>query len=145
MFMIFDQTLFSSGPLLRQALEPWQEIIERYDESEDNSAELAKGWIKTAGSLSSLPRLPRSRPHHADRHGSPLEPYCDAKHDPDIGRTMMMAPIVDEPFTRIRALVLEAQHPRRPATQREGPDRAPRRHAIARLYSAGEPGNYILD
>jgi hypothetical protein len=35
----------------------WTQIVERYDWSEDNSAELAKGWIKTADSLPALAAL----------------------------------------------------------------------------------------
>jgi len=55
MFMIFDHTLFSAAPLYRQAPEHgWTQIIERYGLERDNSAELAKGWIKSAGSLPAL-------------------------------------------------------------------------------------------
>ena len=55
MFMIFDHTLFSAGPLYDEhPSHGWTQIVERYDWSEDNRAELAKGWIKTADSLASL-------------------------------------------------------------------------------------------
>ena len=49
MFMIFDHTLFASGPLYeKDPRSGWTQIVERYDWSEDNGAELAKGWIKHA-------------------------------------------------------------------------------------------------
>ena len=55
MFLIFDHTLFAAGPLYdKHPSHGWTQIIERYDWSEDNSAELAKGWIKTADSLAAL-------------------------------------------------------------------------------------------
>src|SRR5258708_24517563 len=58
MFLICDHTLFSSGPLYdAHPSHGWTQIIERYDWSKDNSAQLAKGLIKTADSLPPLPVL----------------------------------------------------------------------------------------
>jgi hypothetical protein len=58
MFLILDHTLFSAGPLYdKHPSRGWTQIIERYDWSEDNSTELAKGWIKTANSLPALAPL----------------------------------------------------------------------------------------
>src|ERR1700730_10513790 len=58
MFLILDHTLFSSGPLYdKHPSHGWTQIVERYDWSQDNSAELAKGWIKTADSLPGLASL----------------------------------------------------------------------------------------
>ena len=55
MFMIFDHALFAAGPLYdKHPSHGWTQIVERYDWSEDNSAELAKGWIKTADTLPAL-------------------------------------------------------------------------------------------
>src|ERR1700730_2225098 len=55
MFMVFHQTMFAFGPLYDgHPSHGWTQIVERYEWSEDNSAELAKGWIKAADSLASL-------------------------------------------------------------------------------------------
>ena len=55
MFMIFDHTMFSAGPLYdSHPSHGWTQIVERYNWSEDNSAELAKGWIKSGGSIAAL-------------------------------------------------------------------------------------------
>ena len=55
MFMVFDHTLFSAGPRYdKHPSHGWAQIIERYEWSEDNGAELAKGWIKTADSIAAL-------------------------------------------------------------------------------------------
>ncbi len=63
MFMIFDHTLFSAGPLYdKHPSHGWTQIIERYEWSEDNSAELAKGWIKRADSIAGARRGDRARP-----------------------------------------------------------------------------------
>ena len=54
-YLIFDHTLFGSGPLYdKHPSHGWTQIIERYEWSEDNSAELAKGWIKRADSIAEL-------------------------------------------------------------------------------------------
>ena len=99
MFLIFDHTLFSAGALYdKHPSHGWTQIIERYDWSEDNSAELAKGWIKTAGSLAALaPALGLDPATLADTV-SRWNRYCDARHDPAFGRTLMLEPIVDKPF-----------------------------------------------
>ena len=52
MFMIVDHALFAAGPLYdKHPSHGWTQIVKRYDWTEDNTAELAKGWIKTADSL----------------------------------------------------------------------------------------------
>ena len=76
MFLIFDHTLFRAGPLYdKHPSHGWTQIIERYDWSEDNSAELAKGWIKTRRQRSrqlAAMRGARSRCAGGDRR--PVEP-----------------------------------------------------------------------
>jgi hypothetical protein len=49
MFMVFDHALFGSGPLYdKEPVSGWARVIERYDWSADNSAELMRGGIKRA-------------------------------------------------------------------------------------------------
>ena len=49
MFMIFDHALFSAGPLYdKHPSHGWTQIVERYEWSEDNSAELAQGLDQDA-------------------------------------------------------------------------------------------------
>ena len=102
MFMIFDHTLFSSGPLYDgHPSHGWTQIIERYEWSEDNSAELAKGWIKTAGSIAALASMVGLNPATLVDTVDRWNRHCEAKHDADFGRTLMVAPIVNEPFYAI--------------------------------------------
>ena len=69
MFMIFDHTLFAAGPLYDEhPSHGWTQIVERYEWSADNSAELAKGWIKRAESLAGSCRAARARRRGAGRH-----------------------------------------------------------------------------
>jgi succinate dehydrogenase/fumarate reductase flavoprotein subunit len=142
MFMIFDHTMFASGPLYdKTPSHGWTQIVERYDWSKDNSAELAKGWIKTADSLAGLAAQlgldPAALVHTVGRWNR----HCEARHDADFGRTLMLEPILYEPFyaVELSPSMLNTQGgPRRnERAQIVRPDGS----AIARLYSAGELGS----
>ena len=79
MFMIFDHTLFSAGPLYDgHPSHGWTQIVERYDWSEDNSAELAKGWIKAADSCGGACGDGGARSRRAGGHRQPWNRHCDA-------------------------------------------------------------------
>ena len=142
MFMIFDHTLFSAGPLYdKHPSHGWTQIIERYPWSEDNSVELAKGSIKTAESLETLAsRLGLDPATLTDTVGR-WNRYCDAKDDPDFGRTLMMEPIADGPFYAVELSPSMLNTQGGPRRNEKGQivrlDGSP----IARLYSAGELGS----
>jgi hypothetical protein len=99
MYLICDHTLFSAGPLYdKHPSHGWTQIIERYDWSEDNSVELAKGWIGSADSLAALASVigldADTLVDSVDRWNR----HCAAKHDADFGRKLMLAPIAAGPF-----------------------------------------------
>jgi succinate dehydrogenase/fumarate reductase flavoprotein subunit len=142
MYLICDHTLFSAGPLYdKHPSHGWTQIIERYDWSEDNSVELAKGWIGSADSLAALASVigldADTLVDSVDRWNR----HCAAKHDADFGRKLMLAPIAAGPFyaVELSPSMLNTQGgPRRnERAQIVRPDGTP----IARLYSAGELGS----
>jgi succinate dehydrogenase/fumarate reductase flavoprotein subunit len=142
MFLIFDQTLFSAGPLYeKHPSHGWTQIIERYDWSETNSVELAKGWIKTADSLAELAAVVGLDPNTLEDTVGRWNRYCDVGRDADFGRTLMLAPIAPGPFyaVELSPSMLNTQGgPRRnERAQIVRPDGTP----IKRLYSAGELGS----
>jgi succinate dehydrogenase/fumarate reductase flavoprotein subunit len=142
MFLIFDHTLFSSGPLYdKHPSHGWTQIIERYDWSEDNSAEVAKGWIKTADSLASLARMVGLDPNALVTTVGQWNRYSDAKYDPDFGRAMMMAPIVGKPFYAIELSPSMLNTQGGPRRNEKGEIVRPDGTPIKRLYSAGELGS----
>jgi len=99
MFMIFDHVLFSAGPLYdKHPSHGWTQIIERYAWSEDNSAELANGWIKTADSIASLASAVGLDPKALKDTVGRWNRYCDTGNDPEFGRSLMVEPITDGPF-----------------------------------------------
>jgi succinate dehydrogenase/fumarate reductase flavoprotein subunit len=142
MFLIFDHTLFSAGPLYdKHPSHGWTQIIERYEWSEDNSVELAKGWIKCADSIAGLASLVRLDPAVLEATVRRWNHGCDGGSDPDFGRRLMLRPIVEGPFyaVELSPSMLNTQGgPRRnERAQIVRPDLTP----IPRLYSAGELGS----
>ena len=142
MFMIFDHTLFSSGPLYdKHPSHGWTQIIERYDWSPDNSAELAKGWVKSADSIAGLATAvglnPATLVETVDRWNRDAE----AGRDTDFGRTLMRAPIVGGPFYAVELSPSMLNTQGGPRRNEKGQIVRPDGTPIARLYSAGELGS----
>jgi succinate dehydrogenase/fumarate reductase flavoprotein subunit len=142
MFLICDHTLFSAGPLYdKHPSHGWTQIVERYDWSEDNSAELAKGWIKTADSLACLASAVGLDPAALANTVSGWNRSCEARHDPDFGRTLMMAPIADGPFYAVELSPSMLNTQGGPRRNEKGQIVRPDGTPIPRLYSAGELGS----
>jgi succinate dehydrogenase/fumarate reductase flavoprotein subunit len=142
MFLIFDHTLFSAGPLYdKHPSHGWTQIIERYAWSEDNSAELAKGWIKTADSLAALASVVGLDPDALVDSVGRWNRHCDARRDADFGRTLMMAPIVSRPFYAVELSPSMLNTQGGPRRNEKGQIVRPDGSPIARLYSAGELGS----
>lgn len=142
MFMIFDDTLFRAGPLYDEhPSHGWTQIVERYSWSDDNSAELAKGWVKRADSVAALAALVGLDTAALEASVAQWSRGCAVGHDPEFGRTLMLAPIVKAPFyaVELSPSMLNTQGgPRRNEhAQIVRPDDSP----IPRLYSAGELGS----
>ena len=142
MFMIFDHRLFCAGPLYdKHPSHGWTQIIERYDWSADNRAELARGWIKTAATIPELAVALGLDPGALSATVHRWNRFCDAGEDRDFGRKLMLEPIADPPFyaVELSPSMLNTQGgPRRnERAQIVRPDGSP----IPRLYSAGELGS----
>jgi hypothetical protein len=142
MFMIFDHTLFSAGPLYdKNPSHGWTQIIERYDWSKDNSAEVAKGWIKTADSIATLASSLKLDPVRLAESVRSWNRCCDARHDPDFGRTLMMEPIAASPYYAVELAPSMLNTQGGPRRNERGQIVRPNGKPIARLYSAGELGS----
>ena len=142
MYMIFDHTLMASGPLYdKEPSHGWTQIVERYDWSDDNSAELAKGWIKVADTLPDLGFAIGLDPQVLGETVERWTAVAMAGKDEDFGRSMMLAPFDRGPFyaVELSPSMLNTQGgPRRNENaQVVRPDGTP----IPRLYSAGELGS----
>jgi succinate dehydrogenase/fumarate reductase flavoprotein subunit len=142
MFMIFDHRLFSAGPLYdSHPSHGWTQIIEKYDWSADNSAELAKDWIKRGDSLAALAAAAGLDSAALAETVARWNRSCDAGRDAEFGRKLMLQPLGDGPYYAIElspSMLNTQGGPRRnEKAQIVRPDGAP----IPRLYSAGELGS----
>jgi len=142
MFMIFDHSLFSAGPLYdNHPSYGWTQIIERYEWSEDNSVELAKGWIKRADSISALASLVGLSPGALEESVKRWNGFCHVDRDDDFGRRMMLAPIVSAPFYAVELSPSMLNTQGGPRRNERGQIVRPDGSPIPRLYSAGELGS----
>jgi hypothetical protein len=142
MFLIFDHSLFSAGPLYdKHPSHGWTQIIERYEWSEDNSAELAKGWIKTADSIAGLAAVLGLDPATLADTVIRWNRHCEAKHDTDFGRALMLAPIVGKPLHAVELSPSMLNTQGGPRRNEKGQIVRPNGTPILRLYSAGELGS----
>jgi succinate dehydrogenase/fumarate reductase flavoprotein subunit len=142
MYLILDHTLFAADPLYdKHPSHGWTQIIERYDWSEDNSAELAKGWIKAADSLAALASAVGLDPDALVDTVNRWNRSCNAKHDSDFGRTLMLAPIIEKPFYAVELSPSMLNTQGGPRRNEKGQIVRPDCTPIGRLYSAGELGS----
>jgi succinate dehydrogenase/fumarate reductase flavoprotein subunit len=142
MFMIFDHTLFAAGPLYdKLPSHGWTQIVERYAWSEDNSAELAKGWIKSADCLAGLAALLGLDPTTLTATVDRWNRCVAAGRDPDFGRTLMLAPIAGPPFYAVALSPSMLNTQGGPRRNEKGQIVRPDGTPIKRLYSAGELGS----
>jgi succinate dehydrogenase/fumarate reductase flavoprotein subunit len=142
MQMIFDHAVFSHGPLYdKKPVSGWGRIIERYDWSDDNSAELKRGWIKRAETLAGLARLIGVDPTALEASVARWNECCELRKDLDYNRTKMLVPFGKGPYYAIElspSMLNTQGGPRRNTRgQIVRPDSSP----IPRLYSAGELGS----
>ena len=142
MFMVFDHALYASGPLYdKKPVSGWGRIVERYPWSEDNSAELKRGWIRRAESITALAQAIGLDAQALEATVQRWNRNCGEGSDPDFGRRRMLIPIGKPPYYAIElspSMLNTQGGPRRnERAQVVDPDN----RRIPRLYSAGELGS----
>ncbi|MBS0644958.1 MAG: FAD-binding protein, partial [Proteobacteria bacterium] len=119
----------------------WTQIVERYEWTEDNAAEVAKGWVKKADTLEALAGAIGVPASTLCETVAQWNGFCAAGRDEAFGRTLMQAPFGAGPYyaVELSPSMLNTQGgPRRnERAQIVRPDGS----AIPRLYSAGELGS----
>ncbi len=142
MFMVFEHPLFSSGPLYdKEPSHGWTQIIERYEWSEDNRAELAQGWIHKADTIAALASSLGLDPTTLEDTVTRWNSHCAAEEDLDFGRTKMLAPITEAPFYAVELSPSMLNTQGGPRRNEKGQIVRPDGTPIPRLYSAGELGS----
>ena len=142
MYMLFDQKLMTSGPLYdKTPSHGWTQIIERYDWSEDNSAELRQGWIKTADTLAGLAQSIGLDPEQLRLTVDRWNIQAEAGVDDDFHRALMLTPFDEGPYYAIEMSPSMLNTQGGPQRNEKARVLRPDGAAIPRLYSAGELGS----
>jgi hypothetical protein len=142
MFMVFDHALYTSGPLYdRKPVSGWARIVERYEWSEDNGAELRRGWIKRAESIAGLAESLGLNSGALEETVRRWNRNCEGGSDPEFGRRKMLIPIVKPPFYAIELSPSMLNTQGGPRRNERGQVVRPDDTPIPRLYSAGELGS----
>ena len=139
--MIFDAITCRYNKLVTEVMS-WNPVVRGYRWSEDNSAEIAKGWIVQADSIEALAarigRDPATLAATVQRYND----ACRQERDEDFGRNpQTLMPIAQGPFYAIRidpVIVCTGGGARR-NIRSEVLDHDGR--ALPRLYEAGELGS----
>ena len=142
MYMITDHRLIAAGPLYNK--EPnrgWTAMIDRYDWSDDNSAEIERGWIKKADTIAGLAGMLGLDAGVLAATVARWNAQMAGGEDLDHGRKLMLEPVAQPPFYAVElspAMLNTQGGPRRnERAQVLRPDGTP----LPRLYSAGELGS----
>ena len=142
MFMIADHRLFAAGPLYdMHPSHGWTQIVERYEWSADNGAELAKGWIKRADTLAGLAETVGLDPAALGDTVARWNRHCEAGRDAEFGRKLMLAPVAEPPFYAVELSPSMLNTQGGPRRNERGQIVRPDGSPIPRLYSAGELGS----
>ena len=142
MFMIFDHTLFSAGPLYdNNFYSGWNSRLKLYNWSEDNSAELARGWIKKANTIAEIATTIGLDPVALEDSVNKWNTHCAVGKDLEFGRTKMLLPIRTSPFYAIEVSPVFFNTQGGPRRNEKGQILRPDGNPIKRLYSAGELGS----
>ncbi len=142
MHMIFDQALFTCGPLYdKKPVSGWGRIIERYDWSNDNSAELKRGWIKQSDTLAALATSIGLDGTVLEESVQRWNASCAGGKDTEFGRRKMLVPIGKGPYYAIELSPSMLNTQGGPRRNERGQIVRPDDTPIPRLYSAGEMGS----
>jgi succinate dehydrogenase/fumarate reductase flavoprotein subunit len=138
-YLIFDETTRGAGRLIG-----WcpGAAMDYYEWSQDNSAEIERGWIKTAQTIRDLAPQIGLEPGTLQETVSTYNMYCIGGYDPEFGRRQeTLGPIRKPPFYAVAVwpCLLNTQGgPRRNAKAQVLDVNG---EPIKRLYSAGELGS----
>jgi len=142
MYMVFDHALFSAGPLHEgKPTHGWTQRMCGYSWSDDNRRELAKGWIRSAESLSELAAQLGLPVDSLENTVARWNAQCVEGQDTDFGRSKMLAPFTAGPFYAIELSPTMLNTQGGPRRNERAQVLRPNGEPIPRLYSAGELGS----
>jgi len=142
MHMIVDHTNFSAGPLYDgNPTHGWTQIVEQPEWSADNSAEVAKGWVKKGETLADLATEIGVDAGALEDSVTRWNASAAAGEDAEFGRTLMVEAFGAGPYYAVEMSPSMLNTQGGPRRNEQAEIVRPSGEAIGRLYSAGELGS----
>jgi succinate dehydrogenase/fumarate reductase flavoprotein subunit len=142
MFIVFDHTVFTGGPLYdAKPASGWGRIMERYPWSKDNRTELQRGWIKRGETIAELAQQIGLDSEALKATVSRWNQFCANGRDIHFARTKMLNPFGAPPYYAIELSPSMLNTQGGPRRNERGQIVRPDNTPIPRLYSAGELGS----
>jgi succinate dehydrogenase/fumarate reductase flavoprotein subunit len=145
-YLVFDEVHRKSGPISTKPTDPvgYAIVHKIYDWSDDNSAEIEKGWIIKADTIPDLAGRIKVDRRGLEETINQFNSYCNTGKDLEFNRSRAsMAPIGNPPYYALEmGLVLvntQGGPKHNKYCQVLDPDDKP----IPRLYAAGELGSFF--
>ncbi|MFH1123983.1 MAG: FAD-binding protein [Pseudomonadota bacterium] len=136
-YLIFDEVTRRKAPISRD----WRPLND-YEWSLDNSAEIAKGWIKKGNTLGELARQIAVDESALEHTINTFNESCRAGVDPEFGRAReMMGPIDTPPYYALEHWPVIVSTSGGPRHDKESRVLDHSGKPIPRLYAAGELGS----
>lgn len=152
-YLIFDEGYRASGPiaLTRKALVQtfggpfgYAIVHKIYDWSDDNSAELEKGWIIKADTISELAGKIKVDSRGLDETIRKFNGYCTAGQDLEFNRGKdSLAPLAKPPYYALEMGLVIVNTQGGPKHNKHGQVVDPDNEPIPRLYAGGELGSFF--
>jgi succinate dehydrogenase/fumarate reductase flavoprotein subunit len=141
-YVVFDETHRLKGPLVPKRTMCWNGIHNLVEWSEDNSAEIEKGWILKADSLQELGTKMGIDAAELEKTVAKYNNYCRAGKDPEFGRRNPL-PVKTPPYysAELGLTVTNTQGGPKHNAMAETLDKD--NEPIPRLYTAGELGSFF--
>jgi succinate dehydrogenase/fumarate reductase flavoprotein subunit len=142
MHMIIDQKQFETGPLYDgHPSHGWTQIVEKPEWSDDNSAELAKGWIKKGETLAELAAAIGVDAGALEESIATWNAGAASGADAEYGRTLMLEAFGEGPYYAVEMSPSMLNTQGGPRRNENAQIVRPNGEPIPRLYSAGELGS----
>jgi succinate dehydrogenase/fumarate reductase flavoprotein subunit len=145
-YLVFDETYRKSGPIERAAWGDvgYASVHKIYNWSDDNGAEIEKGWIVKADTFADLAGRIRIDPEGLTETTGKFNSYCATGKDLGFGRSAgAIAPIVKPPYYALEVGLSLVNTQGGPKHNRYGQVLDPDDKPIPRLYAAGELGSFF--
>jgi succinate dehydrogenase/fumarate reductase flavoprotein subunit len=141
--MVFDEKTRAHNCLVTHAM-TWVTAVRKQRWSDDNLAEIEKGWILRADSIAELAAKMGRDPVRVQAAVDRYNAACRAKHDPDFGRPVhTLQALESPPYYAVRIVPTIVCTSGGAKRNIESEVLTPAGASIPRLYEAGELGSMV--